>query len=47
VSSVVLGAVTPGEVARNRDAFTRPVPATLWRDLVAERLLSADAPLPR
>jgi D-threo-aldose 1-dehydrogenase len=47
VSSVVLGAVTPGEVSRNLGAFTRPVPAALWRDLVAEGLLSADAPLPR
>ncbi len=47
VSSVVLGAVTAGEVARNLEAFARPVPAALWRDLVAERLLSADAPLPR
>ena len=47
VSSVVLGAVTPGEVARNLEAFARPVPAALWRDLVAEGLLSADAPLPR
>jgi len=47
VSSVVLGAVTPGEVARNLDAFARPVPAALWRDLVAEGLLSGDAPLPR
>jgi D-threo-aldose 1-dehydrogenase len=47
VSSVVLGAVTPGEVARNLDAFARPVPAALWRDLVDERLLSADAPVPR
>jgi D-threo-aldose 1-dehydrogenase len=46
VSSVVLGAVTPGEVARNLDAFARPVPAALWRDLVDERLLSPDAPLP-
>jgi D-threo-aldose 1-dehydrogenase len=44
---VVLGAVTPAEVSRNLDAFARPVPAALWRDLVAERLLSADAPLPR
>jgi D-threo-aldose 1-dehydrogenase len=47
VSSVVLGAVTPAEVSRNLDAFARPVPAALWRDLVTERLLSADAPLPR
>jgi D-threo-aldose 1-dehydrogenase len=47
VSSVVLGAVTPDEVARNLDAFARPAPEALWRDLVAEGLLSADAPLPR
>lgn len=47
VSSVVLGAVTPEEVARNLDAFARPVPAALWRDLVAQRLLAPDAPLPR
>ena len=47
VSSVVLGAVTPAEVARNVDAFAHPLPAALWRDLVAEGLLSSDAPLPR
>ncbi len=46
VSSVVLGAVTPAEVARNVDAFARPVPAALWGDLVAAGLLSPDAPLP-
>jgi D-threo-aldose 1-dehydrogenase len=47
VSSVVLGATTPEEVARNLDAFARPAPAALWRDLVAQRLLVPDAPLPR
>jgi D-threo-aldose 1-dehydrogenase len=47
VSSVVLGAVTPAEVARNVDAFARPVPAALWDDLVAAGLLSPDAPVPR
>lgn len=46
VSSVVLGAVSPDEVRRNADAFRRPVPATLWRDLKAERLLREDAPVP-
>lgn len=46
VSSVVLGAVSPDEVRRNADAFRRPVPATLWRDLKAERLLRGDAPVP-
>ena len=47
VASVVLGAVTPDEVARNvaavRRARCRPA---LWRDLVAEGLLRADAPVP-
>ena len=46
VSSVVLGAASPAEVRRNADAFGRPVPAALWRDLKAERLLREDAPVP-
>jgi D-threo-aldose 1-dehydrogenase len=33
-------------VRRNASAFTRPVPAALWRDLKAERLLRDDAPTP-
>jgi len=46
VASVVLGAVSPDEVARNVAAFDQPVPDGLWRDLVSEGLLRADAPLP-
>jgi len=46
VASVVLGAVTPDEVARNVAAFDRPVPEGLWRDLVTEGMLRADAPPP-
>ena len=46
VSSVVLGAVSPDEVARNVAMLARPVPPSLWRDLKAERLLRADAPTP-
>lgn len=46
VASVVLGMVTPDEVARNVAAFAAAVPAALWSDLVAEGLLRADAPLP-
>jgi D-threo-aldose 1-dehydrogenase len=46
VSSVVLGAVAPGEVVRNLALFESPVPSALWRDLKAERLLRADAPTP-
>jgi len=46
VSSVVLGAVSPDEVARNVAALARPIPAGLWSDLKAEALLVADAPTP-
>lgn len=46
VASVVLGMVTPDEVARNVATFEDPVPAGLWSDLVAEGLLRSDAPLP-
>lgn len=46
VSSVVLGAVSPDEMHRNVALFARPVPAALWRDLKAERLLRDDAPTP-
>jgi D-threo-aldose 1-dehydrogenase len=46
VSSVVLGSVTPQEVARNVAAFAAPIPPQLWRDLVNERLVRDDAPLP-
>lgn len=46
VASVVLGAVTPDEVARNVDAMGERVPAALWSDLKAEGLLDAAAPVP-
>jgi D-threo-aldose 1-dehydrogenase len=46
VSSVVLGAVSPAEVERNVAMLARTVPAGLWRDLKAERLLRPDAPTP-
>jgi D-threo-aldose 1-dehydrogenase len=47
VSSVVLGAESPDEVARNLAAFDAPIPAAFWRDLVAEGLLREDAPAER
>jgi len=47
VSSVVLGAVSPGEVRRNVDAFAAPVPKALWRDLRTAQLLRDDAPTPQ
>ena len=46
VASVVLGAVTPDEITRNASSLGTPVPAELWRDLVASGLLREDAPLP-
>jgi len=45
VASVVLGAVTPDEVARNVAAFDRTVPPGLWSDLMTEGLLRPDAPV--
>ncbi|MFB9266870.1 aldo/keto reductase [Bradyrhizobium erythrophlei] len=46
VASLVLGAQTPQEVERNVEALSTPVPSALWRDLKAEHLLDADAPVP-
>lgn len=46
VASVVLGAVSPDEVARNAAVFDAPIPTGLWADLVAEGLLRGDAPVP-
>jgi D-threo-aldose 1-dehydrogenase len=46
VSSIVLGAVTPEEVARNLRGFADEIPAALWSDLRAEKLLRADVRTP-
>jgi D-threo-aldose 1-dehydrogenase len=46
VASVVLGGQSPSEVERNVAALASKVPAALWSDLKAERLLDAHAPLP-
>ena len=46
VSSLALGAVKPDEVRRNVAALTTPVPAALWSDLKAEKLLDSAAPVP-
>src|SRR2546425_2146888 len=46
VASVVLGAQSPQEVERNVAALSSAVPAALWSDLKAERLLDPDAPGP-
>ena len=46
VASVVLGGQSPQEVERNVAALSSKVPAALWADLKAERLLDAEAPVP-
>jgi len=46
VASVILGAVSADEVARNVSSLTYPVPAGLWSDLKTAGLLPADAATP-
>ena len=46
VASIVLGAVTPGEVAAQIAAMASPPPPALWADLKAEGLLDRGAPTP-
>ncbi len=46
VSSLVMGAVTPAEVADQIAALSAPIPAALWSELKAEGLLGADVPVP-
>ena len=46
VASLVLGGQAPAEVERNVAALSTKVPATLWVDLKAARLLDAAAPVP-
>jgi D-threo-aldose 1-dehydrogenase len=44
VSTVLVGAREPAEVARNAELFARGVPEELWDELRAQGLLRADAP---
>lgn len=46
VSSLVLGAVCPGEVTEQVTDLSSPPPADLWTDLVSEGLLDPAAPTP-
>ncbi|MBX5272668.1 aldo/keto reductase [Rhizobium sp. NLR17b] len=46
VSSLVLGAVSPQEVARNIEAVRVEIPRALWEDLKAAHLLERSAPTP-
>jgi D-threo-aldose 1-dehydrogenase len=46
VSSLVMGAVTPSEVADQLAELSAPIPSSLWAELKAEGLLGADVPVP-
>ena len=46
VASLVMGAVSPGEVADQIAELAAPVPAVLWADLKSEGLLAPDMPVP-
>ncbi|MDP3256873.1 aldo/keto reductase [Bosea sp. (in: a-proteobacteria)] len=46
VASLVMGAVSPAEVADQIAELSQPVPAALWAELKAEGLLAADVPVP-
>jgi D-threo-aldose 1-dehydrogenase len=46
VASVIPGARTAAEVKENVQMFTHPIPSDFWKDLLAERLLPEEAPVP-
>ena len=46
ISSLVIGAIHPDEVAANLSARQIHLPLALWDDLLDAGLLEADAPLP-
>ena len=43
---MIPGAVAPAEVERNVATLQVEIPAALWAELKAERLLHPDAPVP-
>lgn len=45
VVSVIPGAITPAEVLGNAQSMQRAIAPALWRDLAAQGLLRADAPI--
>lgn len=47
VASLVMGAVSPAEVADQIAELSQPVPVALWAELKAEGLLAADVPVPQ
>ena len=47
VATVVIGARSPAELTENVAMFRHPIPAALWDELRAERLLAEEVPTPR
>jgi D-threo-aldose 1-dehydrogenase len=47
VASVIPGAISSKQVGLNLAAFNHPVPADLWAELKHEKLIRADAPVPK
>lgn len=45
VTAMVVGAVTPAEVAENVRNVTEPIPVDLWADLKAQGLIQDEAPI--
>ena len=45
VTSMVIGAEAPAEVAANLQAMTQPIPLDLWGDLKRDGLIAVDAPV--
>ena len=46
VAAVIPGPRTPEEATQNAEMMLQPIPAALWSELKAERLLPPDAPVP-
>lgn len=46
VSSLVLGAISPAEVAQQVDDLSTPPPASMWEELRTEKLIDPSAPVP-
>jgi D-threo-aldose 1-dehydrogenase len=46
VSSVVIGAISAGEIQQNFELMSQPIPSALWADLRREGLVRPDAPVP-
>lgn len=46
VTSLLVGAESPQQIAQNIERLNAPIPAAFWRALVTENLLDATAPIP-